>query len=58
MTIQTELKNRGLMEGLLAKLLLQKIYGKELGLLAEIAENFKEAIPSTSEAKTLSIASK
>ena len=57
-TIQTELKNRGFMEGLLAKLLLQKIYGKELGLLAEIAENFKEAMPSTSEAKTLSIASK
>ena len=44
-TIRTELKNRGFVEGLIAKLLLQNIYARELGLLAEIAENSKEARP-------------
>ena len=52
-TIRTELKNRGLVEGLVAKLLLQKIYARELGLLAEIAENSKEAV-SPAEKNTLS----
>lgn len=37
-TISTELKNRGAVEGLIAKYLLQKIYRRELALLADIAE--------------------
>lgn len=52
-TIRTELKNRGFVEGLVAKLLLQKIYTRELGLLAEIAENSKEDM-SPSRKNTLS----
>jgi len=36
--ISTELKNRGAVEGLTAKLMLQKIYSLELQLLAEISE--------------------
>lgn len=55
-TITTELKNRGFVEGLMAKALLQKIYARELGLLAEIAEN-SAAMLSTSENKALSISS-
>ena len=39
MTISTELKNRGLVEGYIAKVLLQKIYQQELELLATVAEN-------------------
>lgn len=38
-TITTELKNRGFVEGLIAKSLLQKIYARELALLADISEN-------------------
>jgi hypothetical protein len=38
-TISTELRNQGLLEGLLAKLLLQKIYRQELKLLANLAEH-------------------
>ncbi len=52
-TITTELKNRGFVEGWVAKLLLQKIYARELGLLAEIVENSKEAT-FLSEKDTLS----
>ncbi len=38
-TISTQLRNQGLLEGLLAKLLLQKIYRQELKLLANLAEH-------------------
>lgn len=55
-TITTELKNRGFVEGLMAKALLQKIYARELALLAQIAEN-SAAMISTSENKALSISS-
>ena len=53
LTITTELKNRGFVEGLIAKLLLQKIYTRELGLLADIAENSREDV-SPSRKNTLS----
>jgi hypothetical protein len=45
-TISTELRNQGLIEGLLAKLLLQKIYRQELKLLADLAEHSAELVPS------------
>lgn len=38
-TISTELKNRGLVEGYIAKLLLQKIYRQELELLSSLAKS-------------------
>lgn len=38
-TISTELKNRGLVESYIAKVLLQNIYRQELELLATVAEN-------------------
>jgi hypothetical protein len=38
-TISTELKNRGLVEGYIAKLLLQKIYRQELELLSNLAKS-------------------
>jgi hypothetical protein len=38
-TISTELKNRGLVEGYIAKLLLQKIYRQELELLSDLAKS-------------------
>ena len=56
-TIRTELKNRGFVEGQVAKLLLQNIYVKELRLLAEIAENSKEPT-SPSEKNTFSRSSR
>lgn len=43
-TISTELKGRNVVEGLIAKMILQKIYCEELDLLATMAENHAEFI--------------
>jgi hypothetical protein len=42
-TISTELKDGGIVEGFVAKLLLQKIYRQELELLSNLAKN--QAVP-------------
>lgn len=53
-TITTDLKNRGFVEGLIAKSLLQKIYARELALLTEIAENSAGVSASENEAFSIS----
>ena len=46
-TITTELKNRGALEGWIAKAMLQKIYREELNLLAKFAESRAALAQST-----------
>ena len=45
-TISTTLKNRNLLEALIAKNLLQKVYRKELELLAQLVESQPESVHS------------
>lgn len=45
-TIMTVLKNRRLIEGLLAKILLTNVYQRELELLAKIAKHSEKTIPA------------
>lgn len=56
-TIMTVLKDRGLIGGFLARLMLQKIYAQELTLLAGLAEMVSQPMQASSENKTLSISS-
>ena len=51
-TITTELRNRGGVESLVAKLLLQKIYHQELELLAKLAEGPAKLIQSVTSDRT------
>ena len=44
--ISTELKNRGMVEGFIAKQMLKKIYRQELELLAHLAEDQASVVPS------------
>jgi hypothetical protein len=39
LTISTELKDRNMIEGFIAKIMLQKVYRRELDLVAKVAEN-------------------
>jgi Polyketide cyclase / dehydrase and lipid transport len=50
-TIGTELKDRSLIEGYVAKALLQRIYRQELELLAKLAEDHANLAPSVTSSQ-------
>jgi hypothetical protein len=50
-SVETELSNRSLIEGYVAKALLQRIYRQELELLAKLAEDHANFAPSVTSSQ-------